>query len=360
MNSMVFLKGYQWPFDARKTIGGSSLVDILVYIETVVRGRRVYLDFRRNPTGFDFATLRDEARDYLTRSKALHDTPIARLLHMNPAAVELYKAHDMDITREPLEVAVCAQHNNGGLAGNLWWESLNLKHLFPVGEINGSHGVYRPGGSALNSGQVAGFRASDYIAARYRGWTLDAKSFRAAAQEALADVAGWLDRAAAAKRTWKEERAEFQARMSAAGAHIRAAARLATAVDEAWAQVRRLEREGTRSESARDRIESLRNRQLCLAHAVYLEAIRFAIGSGVGSRGSAIVVDPNGQPVHPRLSADWRILPEDPAFRERVLETEVRADRTVISRWVPRRPLPACDAWFETAWAAYRNGEIYG
>jgi hypothetical protein len=36
MNSMVFLKGYQWPFDSRKVIGGSSLVDILVYIETVL------------------------------------------------------------------------------------------------------------------------------------------------------------------------------------------------------------------------------------------------------------------------------------------------------------------------------------
>ncbi|MGM0680565.1 MAG: preprotein translocase subunit YajC, partial [Pseudomonadota bacterium] len=32
---------------------------------------------------------------------------------------------------------------NGGLAGNIWWESENIRHLFPVGEVNGSHGVYR-------------------------------------------------------------------------------------------------------------------------------------------------------------------------------------------------------------------------
>lgn len=47
----VFLKGYQWPFDPRKTFDyGSSLVDLLVYQETVLRGRRVFMDFRRNPS----------------------------------------------------------------------------------------------------------------------------------------------------------------------------------------------------------------------------------------------------------------------------------------------------------------------
>ena len=39
---------------------------------------------------------------------------------------------------------------------------------------------------------------------------------------------------------------------------------------------------------------ALCNRQLCFAHAVYLEAARFAIQSGVGSRGSALVVTPDG------------------------------------------------------------------
>ena len=47
--SLVFLKGYQWPFDIRKALDGSSLIDLLVYRETVLRGRRVFLDFRRNP-----------------------------------------------------------------------------------------------------------------------------------------------------------------------------------------------------------------------------------------------------------------------------------------------------------------------
>ena len=108
---------------------------------------------------------------------------------MNPGAIELYRDHGIDIVREPLEIAVCAQHNNGGIAGNHWWESLNIKHLFPVGEVNGSHGVYRPGGSALNSGQVAGFRAAEYIAARYRDTTLDEAAWRGAATATIRQTA---------------------------------------------------------------------------------------------------------------------------------------------------------------------------
>ena len=43
MLSKLFLKGYQWPFDVRKVDGGSSIIDILVYLERC-KGRRVYLD----------------------------------------------------------------------------------------------------------------------------------------------------------------------------------------------------------------------------------------------------------------------------------------------------------------------------
>ncbi len=358
MNSMVFLKGYQWPFDSRKIVGGSSIVDILVYIETVLKGRRVFLDFRANPDGFRFEDLSPEAHTYLKNSQALLETPIARLRKMNPGAIDLYKDHGIDITVAPLEIAVCAQHNNGGLAGNLWWESTNVKHLFPVGEVNGSHGVYRPGGSALNSGQVGGFRAADYIAARYRDCTAKPESFVHAATAAIQALAPLLVKPAATD--WRAEREELQKRMSRAAAHIRARSDLGTAVADAWAQWRRLEKAGCGGSPA-DTCEALRNRQLCFAHAVYLEAVRFAIESGVGSRGSCIALDPQGVRAHAKLDAvQWSFAPENPAFREQVLETVANPDGRVTSHWVPRRPMPEGDAWFETAWAAYRKGEIYG
>jgi len=74
----IFLKGYQWPFDPRKVRGySSSLIDILVYQETVMKGRRVFLDFTRNPSGggvledFSFDLLDKEASGYLEKSGAL-------------------------------------------------------------------------------------------------------------------------------------------------------------------------------------------------------------------------------------------------------------------------------------------------
>ncbi len=356
MASMVFLKGYQWPFDWRKVQGGSSIVDILVYVETVLKGRRVFLDFRTNPEGFSFAALSDEARTYLTLSEALLETPIARLAKMNPGAIELYRDHGIDIATEPLEVAVCAQHNNGGLAASLWWESLNIKHLFPVGEVNGSHGVYRPGGSALNAGQVGGFRVAEFIGHRYQGWSLEASAATEAAQSAAADVLGYIVRSAEQPgRPWQVEREEFQTRMSRAGAHIRSLEALRAAVPEAWTQWERLRVAGNPSNP----IESLRNRQLCFAHAVYLETLAFALASGTGSRGSSITLDAQGLKIHALLDESWRISPENEAFRDSVLETVADLDGTVHCAWVPRRPLPHPDSWFETAWARFRDGAIY-
>ncbi len=359
LNSNVFLKGYQWPFDSRKVVGGSSIVDILVYIETVLKGRRVFLDYRCNPRGFRFEDLSREAHDYLKNSDAMLATPLERLRKMNPGAIQIYQEHGIDISVEPLEIAVCAQHNNGGLAANHWWESVNLRHLFPVGEVNGSHGVYRPGGSALNSGQVGAFRAAEFIANRYATWSLSHQRALAALQDELAGVLAWLDRSRSAPRSWQEERGQFQTRMSRSGAHIRRQVDLAQAVTEAWEQVRRLEETGCRYADAVDAAEALRTRQLGFAHAVYLEAVRFAVAAGTGSRGSAMVLDPSGAVVHPGLDDTWRIAPENTGFRSQVQETLVHGLGNVENRWVPRRPLPQSDTWFETAWARFRSGEIY-
>ncbi|MHB8899080.1 MAG: FAD-binding protein [Thermoguttaceae bacterium] len=359
VNSRLFLKGYQWPFDSRKVLGGSSIIDILVYIETVQKGRRVFLDYRRNPTDFRFEDLSDEALAYLTNSGALLPTPIDRLRRMNPGAIQIYRDYSIDIAVEPLEIAVCAQHNNGGLAANLWWEATGVRHLFPVGEVNGSHGVYRPGGSALNSGQVGGFRAAEFIANRCGGWTLSHDEALAALQTDLTNVLEWLDRSVSAPGHWQEERTEFQARMSRCGAHIRGQADLLQAVAAAWGQVERLEESGCRYVDRADSVEALRTRQLAFAHAVYLAAVQFSIQSGTGSRGSAIVVDPAGIPIHPGLGDAWRIAPENADFRGLVLETLVRGIGKVENCWVPRCPLPEPDTWFETAWASFRSGEIY-
>jgi len=359
MCSLIFLKGYEWPFDARRVINGSSLIDILVYIETVIKRRRVFLDYLHNPKGFSFGNLSKEAHEYLLKSNALLDTPIERLRQMNPESIKLFQNYGIDISTEPLEIAVCAQHNNGGLAGNLWWESTNIKHLFPIGEVNGSHGVYRPGGSALNSGQVAGFRVAEYIANRYSDWTVAKSKVRNSIKNAMNYIGDWIEKCADAKRSWQEERREFRERMTLAGANIRSSAVISKAVNEAWIQWRHLEASGSAFSSLVEKAEALRNRHLCFAHAVYLESILFEVQSGVGSRGSSIVLDEKVMPIHARLGGEWSMVPENIEFRECVLETVAVPEEKVQHEWVPRRPVPREKTWFETGWARFRDGKIY-
>src|SRR5690606_6816777 len=196
--SLVFLKGYQWPFDVRKARDGSSLIDLLVYRETVLRGRRVFLDFRRNPVREDFdpSALDPEAYEYLEKAGVLFGTPIERLKHMNLPAYEFYlnKNPYVDLEQEMLEVDVCAQHNNGGLLVDAWWQS-NLPGFFPVGEAGGAHGVYRPGGAALNSGQVGATRAARYVSAVRTEDPIDEAAFAAAAEPVVSDAVGLVARA---------------------------------------------------------------------------------------------------------------------------------------------------------------------
>ena len=160
---LIFLKGYQWPFDTRKT-EGSSKVDLLV-AEEIKKGNRVYLDFLKNPKGLEkgFDVLPHEAYDYLDRSGALFGTPIQRLEKMNVGAIDLYRSHGIDLYTEYLEIAVCAQHCNGGVAVDANWQSA-VKGLYVAGEAAGTFGVYRPGGSALNATQVGSLRAAEQIA----------------------------------------------------------------------------------------------------------------------------------------------------------------------------------------------------
>ena len=163
------------------------MIDLLVYRETVLRGRRVFLDFRSNPGGhWDPSALAPEAYDYLEKAGVIglgDSTPIERLQHMNSPAYEFYLGRNpgVDLETDLLEIAVCAQHNNGGLSVDQWWHS-NLEGLFPVGEAAGAHGVYRPGGAALNSGQVGATRAATYIAERRREAPVGIVEFVAAHQ----------------------------------------------------------------------------------------------------------------------------------------------------------------------------------
>lgn len=163
--STLFLKGYQWPFDPKKAENGSSRIDLMVHRERVEKNRRVYLDFTKNPFDWeeiDYTRLSEEAREYLQKAGACFGRPIERLLKMNAPAIDLYRDKGVDITAEYLEIALCAQHHNGGVAVDLWWQT-TVPGLYAAGECAGTHGIARPGGSALNAGQVGSLRAAQHI-----------------------------------------------------------------------------------------------------------------------------------------------------------------------------------------------------
>lgn len=354
---LLFKKGYQWPFDAAK-ITGSSLVDLAVYHECVHKKRRVFLDYRRNPEQWDVTVLSDETREYLEKSGALFGIPYERLNKMNPIAVELYRSHGIDLQQDPLEIALCTQHNNGGLAVTPWWESVNIRNLFVAGEVAGTHGVTRPGGSALNSGQVAGFRIADYLSSSYyktqRGGRMDPSDLEIQIQEE-------------AKRLcrvfipdWKTERTKLQARMSDHGAAMVRPEQLKQAIQEAKEQTERLyfhaEFCSNIPKSREDWAESLRTRQLSLAQFVYLESILAAV-SRHGSRGARLCRTDSGDEFFPNS-----FLPEIPEQRERIQQTTASLETGQLEIEITdrlRKPIPENDAWFETAWANYRAGLIY-
>ena len=376
-HGLVFLKGYQWPFDARKALGGSSLIDLCVFYETTILGRRVFLDYRANPEGYAFSALPSEAREYLANSGAELATPIERLERLNPDAIALYRDWGVDLATEPLEIGVCAQHNNGGLAVDRWWRSVNVEGLYPIGEVAGTHGVARPGGSALNAGQVGAFRAAERIGRDALGASASPELESAFVSMAVEEVAELRREATYAREhgyDWRVERDAFQRRMSDSGGFLRDEKRLARARTEAVEQLARLY-SGKRAADRRDQsadapvdaddVETMRNLQLCLAHKVYLDAIFDSVTAGVGSRGSQLALDPGGTTISDRFPSDWRAQEENVAFRSRVfcsyLTSKPGVDDSFATRsfWRDARPIPEPDEWFENVWRDYREGKIY-
>ena len=365
----IFLKGYEWPFDPAKVFEyGSSLIDVLVYEETALKGRRVFLDYRTNPRGagklaeFEFGLLAPEGRAYLEKSGALLATPIARLLRMNRPAVELFKAHGIDLRREPLEIAVCAQHNNGGFKGNIWWES-DVRHLFPVGEVNGTHGVRRPGGAALNAGQVGSLRAARFIAKRYPDDPPTPAEFLRLAESQVAgkfeDARQMIEKKAGASGFVTGALAEIQKRMSACGAHVRDAKDVRAETPRAWGLVKKL-RTDLRVSSARLLPEAFTVLDLALTHAVYLEAIREYLDRGGKSRGSYLVPGERGRLPCPGLDRRWAFSLTAPAdfVSGKILEIGLDGPGRVKTTWVEVRPIPTADSWFETVWNDFLKDRI--
>ncbi|MBP7241260.1 FAD-binding protein [Amaricoccus sp.] len=364
--SNVFRKGYQWPFHATRMLDfGSSLVDLAIFRETQA-GRRVLMDFNRNPlpagdgATFDLADLDDDVRAYLGAAGAGQGTPIARLAHMNPLAIELYRRYKVDIAAAPLEFAVNNQHMNGGIAVDVWGRT-SLAGCYAVGEAAGTHGVTRPGGAALNAGQVFGTRVAEHVAARGAARAPAAGAAQGPVAAAAARALGALR--AASPLGIAAVRAEVQARMSDRAGPFCDAAGVGEALAEARALNALIRAEGLAHGRPAEAARALQWRQTALASEAVLAALDHYVRAGGGSRGARAICAPDGEGVPQGAGG-----PLD-AFRFR---TERAADREgqIVVRWdgeamrVSVRPNRRFDeearSFFERDWPDWLTGRIHG
>jgi len=384
MATNIFLKGYQWPFDPQRiepsnagsvgnppSAGQSSLIDILVFNETQ-KGRRVYMDFLKNPIGggsmdkFSIDDLEPQAREYLRKAGALQKTPIERLAYMNTPAIEIYKENGIDLYSEPLEIAVCAQHNNGGFAVNKWWES-NIPQTFVIGEMAGTHGVKRPGGSALNAGQTGGLRAAEYIVNVYGCELPDYSDKQPEIDKQLSNIVTGFEQYKSSSGLEPEEvLEEVRSRMTASGGHIRELNDAQKALKNAVKLYKSIKQKGFNSKGAEALITAIRAEHLALASVAYLKAVVELLKQGSGSRGSHLVLAQDGIEIHPDVidkatNKPLKFKPENQSLRNSILQIEYDEGSPDLFRYrnIKLRPAPTERKAFEPAWQDYREGKIY-
>lgn len=352
----VFLKGYQWPFDVRKVSDGSSVIDILVYLEQK-KGRKVFLDFRTNPGGKDipFPSLSKEAYDYLDKAHACFGTPLERLLQMNAPAVDFYRDKGVDLSREMLEIALCAQHNNGGLSIDCWWQT-NVEGLFAAGEVAASHGVYRPGGSALNAGQVGSTRAAQYIAAR-RTDAPDTDVFHSLLTTALEQAQSLCEAVYTPDGHSNVDQLTQEATtaMSRLGGAIRSEVGLRELLERIsvlQAQFSSLVKVQHPGEMGK--VFRLRDTLLC--QRVYSEAMLDYLTHTGKSRGSALYIDPAGEHPFAELPQEFTFVLEN-GNESNVLQESAWKDTSCQFDWRAARPIPEGDDFFENVWRSYRENQ---
>lgn len=363
--SNVFRKGYQWPFHATRMLDfGSSLVDLAISSETAA-GRRVFMDFNRNPLSvpgdlpFSLERLDEDVSAYLGKAGADQDMPIDRLKHMNPLAIELYRRYKIDIAEEPLEFAVNNQHMNGGVMVDTWGRS-NLGGCYAVGEAAGTHGVTRPGGAALNAGQVFGTRAAEHISASGRAKRAASGNIAGIAEAGIADLLAALR--TESPLTVKSIRSEVQARMSEKAGILCDQQSVSEALTEARKLNGDIRANGVAYGRAAEAVRGAQWRHMALASEAVLSALDFFIRSGGGSRGARAICDAEGESLPLARSGplqDYRFRKERDAHREEQIVVRLDGDAIRLSTRANRSFDESARSFFERDWPAWLTGRIY-
>lgn len=363
--SNIFRKGYQWPFHATRMLDfGSSLVDIAITREHQA-GRRVFMDFNRNPEAvpgdlpFSLTRLDPDVAKYLGQAGAGQDLPIDRLRHMNPLSIELYLRYKVDIRRDPLEFAVNNQHMNGGIAVDTWGRS-TLPGLYAIGEAAGTHGVTRPGGAALNAGQVMGTRVAEHIAASGAARVAPEGAAVAQLEQALVQIERVLR--SGSPVSMRAVKDEVQARMSDHAGILCAPESVASALQAAVRLNQTIRDNGISFMRGGEIARVLQWQQMALASQAVLAALDHYITQGGGSRGARAICDPFGEATPMAKSGplhDLRFRMEREQDKgEQILVRFVGEELQITSR-PNRRFDESAKPFFERDWPAWLTGAVF-
>ena len=169
-----------------------------------------------------------------------------------------------------------------------------MQGLFAVGEASASHGVYRPGGTALNAGQVGSTRAAQYIAAKRRG--APEEGFGPLAEQALREMGALARNALARGGDGADARAlwaQAGRSMSACGAAIRNGGDIEAYRGQVETQLGRFA-QTVAAAAQTDLRWVFRLRDMLMSQYVYLSAMMDYAAMGGKSRGSALYTDRAG------------------------------------------------------------------
>lgn len=330
------LKGAQWAFDAKKVrMDGTSLLDLLIYHEISIKGRRVFIDYRANPWGYE-----DEK------------TPAERLRILKPEAYQTLLNKGIDPAIRPIEICTAISHHNGGLLVDYHWES-NLKHLFPIGEAAGNHGTVIPSGASINQTQVSGYRAAVYIKQNYDHKPLPLDDFidsiRTRFHQCIELTKNLLSQL---KNKGEEEEAisirsvryRIGKRMDKACGLFRDASRIQHELEIAKQSLSCLSTSFT-PHAMTDLALFYKSYDLFICQIAFLSAMLDYEQSGGKSRGSYLLYDKTGTLPHPQLQELFRFSVDNSALAGKIQEISYNVlNQECEICWRPVRPIPKADA----------------
>ena len=362
--SNVFRKGYQWPFHSTRMLSfGSSLVDLAIVKETRA-GRKVFMDFNRNPLAvpgdaeFTLDRLDPDVRAYL-RERWSADGKAARpasqdepALHRALQALQI-RHHARSARIRRLKSAHERRPRRRRLGRDQPRRLLRRRR----GGRNARRDPARRGGAQRRPGLRHALR-------RARGRPpRRARYERPRARLIDEAVARTLDVLKAdSALTVKAIRKDVQDRMSDHAGVLCNAADVKQALAAARELNETIRQQGIAYSGAPEALKALQWRQTALLSEAVLTALAFYIGRGGGSRGARAICAPDGDRVpEARIGVleDVRFVSERAEDRAEQIHVRFDSERFVCEARPIRRRDREDKPFFERDWPDFLTGAIH-